>query len=59
MYELFMANYGTAENYLRCYGGVVEASETSMTDGGELTISFNRDIVYPRELLSAFDLSYK
>ena len=57
-----MTVYGTTENYLRSYGGPVEVenqSEQKLGDSGEISISFGRDIVYPRELISKYDPSYQ
>lgn len=57
-----MADYGSTENYLRSYGGLVEVenqSEQQLGDSGEISISFGRDIVYPRELIIKYDPTYQ
>ena len=58
---LFMANYGTPENWLRSYGGSVKFGDVdqSLSKSSEIKIKFSRPIVFPRELISVYDPSYR
>ena len=63
LYDMFMANYGTSENYLRSYGGPVDTKDDDQDSGGVsdlglLNLSFSRPIQYPRELMKEFDPVY-
>ena len=54
--DMFLTqSYGTEDNYQRSYGGEVEDSGSKVSSRGILTITFNRDIVFPRELLAEYE----
>ena len=61
LYDMFMANYGTLDNYLRCYGGSVSPieNENGVSDIGKLEIQLSRPVQYPTELLAEFDFMYQ
>ena len=54
--ERFLQFYGTVENYLRSYGGPVsvktqESGDLTLGNSGEIKISFNRRVLFPKELI--------
>ena len=50
-----MENYGTVENYQRVYGGEVKVPESpKLDDTGKIRILFNRDVVFPTEILDQY-----
>ena len=51
IYDKFMSTYGTQDNYQRSFGGVAAVEDPTMSDKGEVSFSFSRPIVYPKELL--------
>lgn len=57
---MFMANYGSLDNYLRCYGGTVTPieDEIGVSDTGHLEIEMSRPVQYPTQLLAEFDFMY-
>jgi len=57
--ELYMASYGTVENYLRSYGGAVSVAQVSLSKDFELTVTFSRALAYPRDLLVEYDPTFK
>ena len=64
LYDMFMANYGTKENFIRSYGGPVNTNDNEkdsgdVSDSGLLNISFSRPIQFPYELLKEFDAAYE
>lgn len=54
----FKANYATTENAIRAYGGVLEASSTEIDEFGEITLSFNRAVVYDAAIVEDFIPNY-
>ena len=60
LYDMFMANYGSLDNYLRCYGGTVTPieDEIGVSDTGHLEIEMSRPVQYPTQLLAEFDFMY-
>ena len=60
MIKKFMENYGTLENYLRCYGGIVSVdnSKSQSDKKGNLVIYFDRPVVFPTDLLKQYNSAY-
>lgn len=58
---LFLANYGTVDNYVRSYGGEAKIDEPDqeLPKSNQITIRFSREIKYPRELVSKFDPGFR
>ena len=61
--ELYLANYGTTENWVRSYGGEVVFKESDIDQkldkSSKLKITFSRDIKFPRELVAEWDPAYR
>ena len=58
MIDKFLESYGTAENFLRAYGGQVDFPEPELSQDGLLQIAFSRPIVFPTSLISEYDSDY-
>ena len=58
MIDHFLESYGTAENFLRVYGGRVEFAEPSPSKDGNLSITFSRPLVFPKSLVEPYDRDY-
>ena len=58
MIDKFMEDYGTLENYLRCYGGLVSVAKSESDKTGNLVIYFNRPVVFPTELIKKYNSAY-
>lgn len=56
--DLFLQGYGTAENYLRCYGGFVEPKKPKVDSKGSVAFIFSRSVVFPTSLLIEYDSEY-
>ena len=50
-----MEDYGTDENFLRAYGGVVEFPDPSFDKTGHLSIEFSRPVVFPTSLVQEYN----
>lgn len=59
IYDDYMAELKTVDNYVELYGGPVTSTKPKMDAFGKLTFSFSRPISYPAELLEGYDSTYK
>lgn len=56
-----MKDYGTLENYIRSYGGLVETTVPktgSLGKDNKVTLIFSRPVIFPRNLIESFDPGY-
>ena len=60
MVDKFMQGYGTVDNYLRSYGGIVTSdnSKNKSDKNGNLGISFSRPVIFPQELIKEYNSNY-
>lgn len=59
MIDQFLESYGTEENYLRAYGGLVEFPEPKFDKNGYLSIVFSRPVVFPTSLIAEYNSDYQ
>ena len=58
VYDLFMRDYGTEENYLRVFGGQVTIKSAEVSEEGKLKLVFSRGVVFPVELVLEYNPGY-
>ena len=58
--DRFMEGYGTVDNYLRVYGGIVTSDDSNNKSdkNGNLGISFSRPVIFPEELIREYNSNY-
>lgn len=51
--------YSTVQNWQNSYGGPASVTDAVMDNSGVLSLTFNREIVYPQVLVDDFDASFE